>query len=88
MAQDEPFHLWPECVPAWRVWNAVQSQWLHSFEGREGLSYPGVEVVMRMHRVRRRDWSSTFVLLQAMERAALEVWDEERRRARARTARG
>lgn len=75
-AVDE-FYLWPENVPAWDLWMGVQTQWRVGVGGREGLDYAGVEVEMRMQRVRpnrrRRRWAE----LKVMERTALRVWREQ-----------
>jgi len=88
---DGRFYLWPELVPALRLWSAVQTQWRVSVIGavaagmgaapvsaRTGLDYQGVEVVMRRRGIRGRQADEMFALMQAMERAALAAWAEMR----------
>lgn len=77
-AQDEVFYLWPELVPALRVWRAVQTQWRVSHNGPTGLDYAGVEVVMRRHGVKGKAADELFGQIQAAERAALAAWAEKR----------
>lgn len=72
--QLEPFHLWPEHVPALVLWTAVQTQWRHGFDGPTGLDYAGVRVVMRHQRAPRERFDE----LQIMERAALAEWASQR----------
>lgn len=72
--EHETFYLWPDLVPALQMWRAVQTQWRDGFQGRTGLDYPGVDVVMRRRGLRGRAADEMFGLLQAMERAALDVW--------------
>ena len=76
------FNLWPENVPVWHVWLGVQTQWRANMESREGLDYCGVRIVMRAHRIAAADRDRTFLLVQGMERAALEEWAEQRKRSR------
>jgi hypothetical protein len=90
----DTFYLWPELVPAMRMWHAVQTQWRVSIVGAvaagmgavpvagcTGLDYAGVEIVMRRRGIRGAAADEMFGLLQAMERAALDVWAERRSKA-------
>lgn len=79
-AEPPPFYLWPEHVPAFRLWRKVQSQWKHAgMGGISGLDYPGVWTVLdRVIRGPRRRRVRVFEQLQVMEAAALGEWAEQR----------
>ncbi len=90
---DSFFYLWPELVPALRLWSAVQTQWrvqivgvvpagmgAAPLPGKTGLDYAGVDVVMRRRGIRGQAAAEMFALLQAMETSALAAWDEQRNR--------
>lgn len=71
-----PFYLFPENLPAWQLFMAVQTQWRGGM-AREGLDYPGVHAVIdqrRSWRLRRRQ---RFAEIQVMERASLDAWAEQ-----------
>ena len=72
----EALYLWPENVPSWNLFQAMSTQWMVGMAGATGLSYPGVEVVMRKARVKRRDEERVFYEIQCMERATLSAWRE------------
>lgn len=72
------FYLWPDNVPAWRLFMACATQWRSGMAGREGFDYTGVQIVMREHRIRPRLRRQRFGELQVMEAAALEGWAEAR----------
>jgi len=74
----QPFYLWPENLPAWQLWRACGTQWHHGFNGRVALNYEGCEIVMRRCRIPPRKRDRFFALLQAMERGALEGWEQKR----------
>lgn len=79
--EDEPCYLWPENVPAWHLWQQVQTQWRITASSmgsaaRTGLDYTAVEATLRLHRVRHP--KRRFSELQAMERSALAAWAEQR----------
>lgn len=78
VAQDPPFHLWPEHVPALELWGAVQTQWRHGFAGPVGLDYAGVEAALRLQSTPRSERGERFAELRIMERAALEEWARRR----------
>lgn len=60
------------------LWIAVQTQWVIGGEQRQGLNYPGVTEVMRMHEVAKKRRKQYFILLQHMEQAALSEWARNR----------
>jgi len=72
----EALYLWPENVSSWNLFQAVSTQWMVGMGGATGLSYPGVEAVMRKARVKRRDEERVFYEIQCMERATLSAWRE------------
>lgn len=78
---DQPtFSLWPECVPLWLAWNALQTQWRTGMEGRTGLDYAACAVWLEAHGYgpgRRRNLRAALGDLAAMERAALTAWAEQ-----------
>lgn len=67
------FHVWPEHVPALRLYLDVQTQWR---EG--GLDYAGVEALLRLQGLPRAQRGERFAELQIMERAALKAWAKQR----------
>jgi hypothetical protein len=73
----EAFYLWPQNLPAFNLWLALQTQWRYGFACATGLDYAGVAIVMQLHRVRRCRRREMWLSLQAMERAALEVWSQK-----------
>lgn len=75
----EPLYLWPECVKAWRFFQAVSTQWVVGPSGVVGLNYLGVQVVRDAWRIRLKDWPKLFSEVQAMERATLSGWSERKK---------
>lgn len=71
-------YLWPENVEVWKLFQAVRTQWIIGVGGPSGLYYPGVEVVLRKHRVKRCEELDIFSKIQVMERAMLDAWSEKR----------
>lgn len=68
--------LWPDCLPAWAAWQAVQTQWRHSASGGiTGLCYAGVRAWLcecgPTSRAQRREF---FEAIQACESATLQAW--------------
>ncbi len=78
--QDDTHYLWPECVPIWHAWQAVQTQWRTGMAGATGLCYSGVRAWLADNGPPdaddRREW---WACIQAAERATLDVWAEQRR---------
>jgi hypothetical protein len=71
-----PFYLFPENLPAWQLWQSVQSQWRGGL-GHEGLDYPGVQVVIGQHRAWRLRRRQRFAEIQLMERTCLREWADQ-----------
>lgn len=73
------FYLWPENVEAWSLFLSCGTQWRSGPNGREGMSYPGVQIVMRdvvcIPRARR---SQRMREVHLMSVSALNAWAELR----------
>lgn len=72
--------LWPDCLPAWSAWKAVQTQWRTSAAGGlTGLDYAGVRAWLcecgPPNRAQRREF---FEHIQACEAATLAAWAQHR----------
>lgn len=72
------FHLWPEHLTAWLVFQSCGTQWNWSWRGREGLIYSEVraEIRSRGHRGRRAD--EIFRHVREIEWGAVDAWNEAR----------
>lgn len=79
LALDDEFWLWPENEAVFGLWLAVQSQWNIADGARHGLDYSGVQVVMEMRGIQRREQQHQFALLQVMESACLTEWARNRK---------
>ena len=68
-AEPQVFYLWPENLPAWRLWRSVQTQWRFNMQGPTGLDYAGV--LVRMGRVGPRRQARLLDDIQIMEEEVL-----------------
>lgn len=77
--ESDDFELWRDNLPTWEVFMAMKSQWnwLATMESvrRTGLNYPALESALRV-KVKKKDRAAIFADLQAMEWAALEVFND------------
>lgn len=73
-------YLWPCNLPTWLLWLRLQSQWRRGAMGeRTGLDYASVLAYLRdIAPSKTKERQAQFAGLQAMEFAALRVWDEQR----------
>lgn len=71
-------YVWPEHLPALRLYLDAQTQWREGFSGATGLDYAGVEALLRLQGVRGPQRAERFAELQIMERAALQAWARQR----------
>lgn len=80
------YDLWPQNVPVWYVWLAVQTQWRYAgMDGvPTGLDYAGVRAALVLQRTPRATRPEWFALLQHMEAATLDEWARKRERDAAR----
>lgn len=79
------FYLWPECLDALNLFNAVQTQWKVGPMGPVGLDYPGVRASPAFNRLPPDRREEVFEEVCVMECAYLGVLAE---RAAERAARG
>ena len=78
VAQAEPYYLRPDLAPAFELWTQLQTQWRIGMAGPTGLDYCGVEALMRMQGLRPKVQRERLWQIQAMERAALDFWAENK----------
>jgi len=79
------FWLWPENVPIWNAWHALQTQWrVHAMDGtRLGLDYASVTAWLQAQgwrHGRRRSLRHALACLGAMESAVLPIWRDQAER--------
>lgn len=74
-AQEEVVFLWPENLPIWNHWLALQTQWRTGAAGATGLDYAAVLAYLAFAEPARAARREAFTCLQAMERAVLCVWN-------------
>lgn len=78
-------YLWPCNVRMYDLWCELQTQWQCSMRGREGLNYDSVIRYLReVAHIRPRRLPEVMECIRAMERAALEAWDEQRQEQQSR----
>jgi hypothetical protein len=70
--------VWPDLVGAFELFLALQTQWRTGFNGPTGLDYAAVPAVAHMLGIARATLRELWTDLQAMERAALELFAERR----------
>lgn len=71
------FEVWQDNWPAFSFFESLNTQFRWGVMGGcLGLDYPAVEAAMRMRRIKNRP--EMFEAVQAMERAALDVWNREK----------
>ena len=85
---DPVFNLWPENVPAFDLFQQVQTQWRIGFAGPTGLDYAGVRASPAFRRIRRRLRERTLDEICTMERAWLDAAAEVRAENEQRTPKG
>ncbi len=72
------FHLLPDNVPAFDLFQQVQTQWRIGMAGPTGLDYAGVRASPAFHSIARRAREAMFAAVCIMERAWLEAAAEVR----------
>lgn len=86
-AGPDEWHLWPENVPTWTLWQSLQTQWRTGMAGAAGLDYAAVWALID-RRVPRRRRDEVFGAVQSMERAVLKVWADKAEQERGERQRG
>jgi hypothetical protein len=71
-------YLWPENEELWGLFQACRTQWNIGMAGPTGLSYQGVEIVLRVHGIKPKRQRDVFSKIQVMERAMLSAWSEKK----------
>lgn len=72
-------YLWPCNVRMYDLWGELQTQWMVSMQGREGLNYDSVIRYLReVAHIRPRRLPEVMGCIQILERTALDVWNEQR----------
>lgn len=77
LRDEDEFYLWPCNLETFQLWLSVQTQWRISDGHCTGLDYQGVQVCL-IYQVRKKDRAVTLAMVQAMERAALDEWAQQR----------
>ena len=80
--EDGAVYIWPENESAWLVFRQLHTQWRIGMSGATGLDYGAVRTHFELAGVSLRRQRAMWPGIQAMERAVLNVWDEERERQR------
>lgn len=75
-------YLWPDNLPAWSAWCAVQTQWRIGPAGPTGLDYAGVAAWLQLQEPDAERRREQFAGVRAAEAATLDVWSERRERER------
>ena len=72
-------YLWPCNVRMYDLWRELQTQWVVSMHGREGLNYDSVIRYLReVAHIRPRRLPEVVGCIRTLERTALDVWNEQR----------
>ncbi|MBH3360442.1 DUF1799 domain-containing protein [Pseudomonas putida] len=73
---EEEVEVWPDAWPAFRVFEALGTQWRVASGGPYGLDYNAIPAAASMLGIRRRELTEVFQDLRIMEHEALGVMAE------------
>lgn len=73
---EEEVEVWPDAWPAFRLFDAMGTQWRVGPGGASGLDYTAIPAAASMLGIRRRDLTDIFPDLRVMEVEALAVMAE------------
>ncbi len=73
---EEEVEVWPDAWPAFRLFEALSTQWRLGQGGPSGLDYAAIPVTASMLGIKRRDLTDIFPDLRIMEVEALAVMAE------------
>lgn len=73
---EEWVEVWPDAWPAFRLFEAMSTQWRIAPGGPSGLDYAVIPAVASMLGIKRRDLTEILPDLRIMEREALAVMAE------------
>lgn len=76
---EDDFYLWPENLPVFNFWLAVQTQWIWHEGQRTGMNYAGVEARLKHWPVKKKQRETYFQLVGALEGECLQAWAEARK---------
>lgn len=68
--------VWPDAWPAFRLFDAMSTQWRLGQGGASGLDYAVIPATASMLGIKRRDLTDIFPDLRIMEHEALAVMAE------------
>ncbi|MDO9357864.1 MAG: DUF1799 domain-containing protein [Polaromonas sp.] len=76
-ARAPPVEVWPDNMPAVRVFSSMATQWDVGMGGPVGLKYSALESVFRFTGLARSEWAQVFDDVQVMERVALQYMRQQ-----------
>lgn len=79
-ASGSPADVWPENMPAVRVFLAMSTQWIVGPGGPVGFAYGSLPFVLRRLKIATDQHDSVFFDLQVMEHEALAFFSERRKK--------
>lgn len=74
--EEEEVEVWPDAWPAFRLFDAMGTQWRVGPGGPSGLDYTAIPAAASMLGMKRRDLNEIFPDLRVMEIEALAVMAE------------
>ena len=74
--EEEEVEVWPDAWPAFRLFDAMGTQWRLGPGGPSGLDYAAIPSIAAMLGIKRRDLTDIFPDLRVMEVEALAVMAE------------
>ncbi|MGN8259516.1 DUF1799 domain-containing protein [Pseudomonas sp. SMSB3] len=74
--EEEVVEVWPDAWPAFRLFDALGTQWRVAPGGPSGLDYTAIPATASMLGINRRDLTNIFPDLRVMEVEAMAVMSE------------
>ncbi len=71
--EEEEVEVWPDAYPAFRLFDAMGTQWRVGPGGASGLDYTAIPVIASMLGINRRELTDIFPDIRVMEVEALSV---------------
>lgn len=69
--------IWPDTMQAYRLFEALSTQWRIGMAGATGLDYAAIPMTLRLQGVPRAEWPLLFDDIRTMEAAALVAMRSE-----------
>ncbi|QRI87836.1 DUF1799 domain-containing protein [Pseudomonas putida] len=76
--EEEVVEVWPDAWPAFRLFDAMGTQWRVGHGGASGLDYTAIPATASMLGIKRRDLTDIFPDLRVLEVEALSVMQDAR----------